>query len=245
MENHSYEEIIGNRSSAPYINSLAQQYGSATNVHAEAHPSLPNYIAMTSGGTQGITDDRPPDSHPLGVENIFHQLPGGRSRSLEESMPSSCYRSNSTPYAVRHNPEAYYTNLGSDCAAYDVPLGSAPDLSAAFTFITPNLCHDMHSNSCPGNDDEIRQGDQWLRGFVPSLLATPQYHSGKAVIFITWDEEGSNHIPTLVISPTTSQVQSSTAYTHYSMLRTTEEILGLPLIGGAASATSMRGAFHL
>ena len=245
MENHSYEEIIGNTSSAPYINGLAQRYGSATNMQAESHPSLPNYIAMTSGSTQGISDDRPPAAHPLAVENIFHQLPAGRSRSLEESMPSACERTNSTPYAVRHNPEAYYTNLGSDCASYDVPLGSTPDLSAAFTFITPNLCHDMHSNSCPGNDDEIRQGDQWLQGFVPKLLATPQYQAGKTVIFITWDEEGSNHIPTLVLSPTTSHVRSSTAFTHYSMLRTTEEILGIPLIGGAASASSMRSAFHL
>jgi phosphatidylinositol-3-phosphatase len=246
MENHSYEQIIGNTSSAPYINSLAQQYGSATNMQAESHPSLPNYVAMTSGSTQGITDDMPPASHPLSVENIFHQLPGGRSRSLEESMPSSCYKTNSSPYVVRHNPEAYYTNLGSDCASYDVPLGTGPDLSAAFTFITPNVCHDMHSNSCPGSADTILQGDQWLQGFVPKLLATPQYQAGNTVIFITWDEgSGSNHIPTLVISPTTSRVQSSTAFTHYSMLRTTEEILGVPLIGGAVSAASMRSAFHL
>lgn len=246
MENHSYDQIIGNTSSAPYINSLAQQYGSATNMQAESHPSLPNYIAMTSGSTQGITDDSNPASHPLSVENIFHQLAGGRSRSLEESMPSNCYKSNASPYAVRHNPEAYYTNLGSDCARYDVPLGPAPDLSAAFTFITPNVCHDMHSNSCSGSADPILQGDQWLRGFVPKLLATPQYRAGNTVIFITWDEgRGSNQIPTLVLSPTTSHVRSSTAFTHYSMLRTTEEILGLPLIGGAVSAASMRTAFHL
>jgi hypothetical protein len=246
MENHSYDQIIGNTSSAPYINSLAQRYGSATNMQAESHPSLPNYIAMTSGSTQGITDDFEPSSHPLSVENIFHQLPGGRSRSLEESMPSNCYKVNSSPYAVRHNPEAYYTNLGSDCTSYDVPLGSAPDLSAAFTFITPNICHDMHTNSCPGSADPTLQGDQWLRGFVPKLLATPQYQAGNTVIFITWDEgRGSNHIPTLVLSPTTSHVQPSTAFTHYSMLRTTEEMLGLPPIGGAVSAASMRAAFHL
>ena len=247
MENRSYEQIIGNTTSAPYLNGLAQQYGSATNMQAELHPSLPNYIAMTSGSTQGITDDLPPASHPLDVENIFHQLPGGASRSLEESMPSSCYQTNSSPYVVRHNPEAYYTNLGSDCAGYDVPLGSAPDLSAAFTFITPNVCHDMHSNSCPGSTNPILQGDQWLQGFVPQLLATPEYQTGSTVVFITWDEgkATTNHIPTLVISPTTSHVQSSTAFTHYSLLRTTEEILGLPLIGGAASAASMRADFNL
>jgi hypothetical protein len=245
MENHSYDQIIGNTSSAPYLNSLAQQYGSATNMYAESHPSLPNYIAMTSGSTQGISDDLPPVSHPLNVENIFHQLPGGRSRSLEESMPSNCDKTGASPYTVHHNPEAYYTNLGSDCANYDVPLGVTPDLSAAFTFITPNVCHDMHSNSCPGNTNVILQGDEWLQGFMPKFLATPQYLAGNTVIFITWDEGSGNHIPTIVISPKTSHVQSSVAFTHYSLLRTTEEILGVPLIAGATSATSMRGAFGL
>jgi phosphatidylinositol-3-phosphatase len=252
MENHAYSQIIGNVTSAPYINQLATTYGSATQMFAESHPSLPNYVAMTSGSTQGITDDSGPSSHPLNVENIFHQLPAGQSRSLEESMPSHCDKSDATPYAVRHNPEAYYTNLGTDCQNYDVPLGSTPDISAKFTFITPNVCHDMHSNNCSGSSNVILQGDQWLQTFIPSLLATPQYLAGNTVIFLTWDEDSTcsgctNQVPTIVISPTTSKIQSPTThtYTHYSMLRTTEEILGLPLIGGAATATSMRSDFHL
>jgi hypothetical protein len=239
MENHSSSEIIGN-TSAPYINQLAQTYGNATQMYAESHPSLPNYIAMTSGSTQGITDDNGPSSHPLNVTSIFSQL-GTRSRSLEESMPSNCAKSSSGTYAVRHNPEAYYTNLGTACSTNDIPLGTTPDLSAAFTFVTPNLCNDMH-------DCSVTTGDTWLKGFVPKLMATSQYQAGTTVIFITWDEDdnsSSNHIATVVISPTTSHVASSTHFTHYSMLRTTEELLGLPLIGGAASATSMRADFGL
>src|SRR5919204_521248 len=146
MENHSYSQIIGNTVSAPYINELAQLYGSATQMFAESHPSLPNYIAMTSGSTQGITDDSGPSSHPLNVGNIFTQT-GSNGRSLEEAMPSNCYKGDSGNYAVRHNPGVYYTNY-TQCGTQNVPLGSTPDLSAAFTFITPNLCHDMHSNSC-------------------------------------------------------------------------------------------------
>jgi hypothetical protein len=248
MENHSYSQIIGNTTSAPYINQLAQTYGSATRMYAESHPSLPNYIAMTSGSTQGITDDSGPSSHPLNVANIFTQT-GSNGRSLEESMPSNCYKSDSGNYAVRHNPGVYYTNY-TQCGAQNVPLGSTPDLSARFTFITPNLCHDMHSNSCSGSSNVILQGDQWLQSFVPSLLNTTQYKAGNTVIFITWDEDNTcsgctNQIPTIVISPTTSAIQSGTTFTHYSMLRTTEEILGLPLIGNASTATSMRSAFHL
>ena len=248
MENQPYSQIIGNLTSAPYINQLAQTYGSATQMFAESHPSLPNYIAMTSGSTQGITDDSGPSSHPLNVANIFTQT-GLNGRVLEESMPSNCDKSDSGNYAVRHDPAVYYTNY-AQCGTQVVPLGSTPDLSAAFTFITPNLCHDLHSNSCSGSSNVILQGDQWLQTFVPSLLATPQYLAGNTVIFITWDEDNTcsgcnNHVPTIVISPTSTAIQSGTTFNHYSMLRTTEEILGLPLIGNASTATSMRSAFHL
>lgn len=248
MENHSYSQIIGNSSSAPYINQLATTYGLATNMVAESHPSLPNYIAMTSGSTQGITDDSGPSSHQLNVANIFQQLPGGQSRSLEESMTSNCLKSDSGNYAVRHNAGVYYTNLGSDCGNYDVPLGGTPDLSAKFTFITPNVCHDMHSNSCAGNGNVILQGDQFLQGFVPQLLNSSQYQAGNTVIFVTWDEnEGSsgNQIPTIVIYPSIHGLRVNTSYNHYSMLRTVENIFNLPCISGACSASDMRPGFNL
>jgi phosphatidylinositol-3-phosphatase len=116
-ENHSYDQIIG-ATDAPYLNHLATQHGLATNFHAESHPSLPNYIALTSGSTQGIGDDDPPSAHPLDVPSIFGLLPGGASRSLEESMPSNCAQTDSGGYAVRHNPQAYYVNLAGDCAQY-------------------------------------------------------------------------------------------------------------------------------
>ena len=131
MENKAYESIIG-ASSAPYINKLAQQCGSASQFYAETHPSLASYIAMTSGSTQGITDDDPPSSHPLNVPSIFSQVASGW-RSLEESMPSSCLLTNSGLYAVRHDPAAYYTNIRASCALLDVPLASTPDLTARFS----------------------------------------------------------------------------------------------------------------
>jgi chitodextrinase len=248
MENHSYSQIIGNTTSAPYINSLALQYGNLTNMFAESHPSLPNYIAMTSGSTQGITDDSGPSSHLLNVANIFTQL-GTGSRALEESMPSNCDKSDSGDYAVRHDPAVYYTNF-TQCSTQVVPLGSTPDLSAKFTDIEPNNCHSMHSNSCAGSSDVIKQGDDWLRGFIPQLLATPQYLAGNTVIFVTWDEDNTcsgctNRIPTIVISPSSAGKTSSTTFNHYSMLRYVEDTFGLSRIAGAASATSMSGAVGL
>jgi hypothetical protein len=237
FENKAYSSVIGSPS-APYINSLAQQCGLATNFFAETHPSLPNYIAMTSGSTQGITDNAEPASHPLSVPSIFSQL-GPDWRSLQESMPSNCLKSSSGLYAVRHNPAAYYTNI--DCTAADVPLTSPADLSATFTFVTPNLCNDMHD--CP-----VQTGDSWLSSFMSTALASAEYQAGNTVVFITWDEGSGadQHVPTLVVSPYTAPGTQATAYyDHYSLLRTTEELLALDPLGNASTAASMAGAFGL
>jgi hypothetical protein len=242
MENHSYEQIIGS-ADALYINQLAAQHGLAANLYAESHPSLPNYIAMTSGSTQGIADDAAPTAHPLDVPSIFSLLPGGGSRSLQESMPSNCARTDSGQYAVRHNPQAYYVNLGGDCASYDVPLSDPPDLSARFTFVTPNLIHDMH-------DGTVAEGDSWVSTFMPKVLSSAEYAAGRAAVFLTWDEGdllGDNHIPTLVIAPSVpAGTRVTSRLDHYAMLRATQEMLGVgPLLGGAATAADMRTPFNL
>jgi hypothetical protein len=243
MENHSYDQIVG-ASDAPYINQLIAQHGLATAFFAESHPSLPNYLAMTSGSTQGISDDDPPADHPLDVPNIFSLLPAGGSRSLEESMPSNCAKVDSGEYAVRHNPQAYYVNLGDDCGNYNVPLGDTPDLSARFTFVTPNLINDMH-------DGTVSDGDVWLSTFVPKVLASAEYTAGRAALFITWDEDddllGDNRIPTLVIAPSVAPgTQVAARLDHYALLRATQEMLGVtPLLGNAATAADMRTPFDL
>jgi hypothetical protein len=239
FENRADSQIIGS-SSAPYFNALASKCGLATNFYAETHPSLPNYIAMTSGSTQGITDDADPASHQLNVPSIFSQLEPSGWRSLQESMPSNCSRTSSGNYAPKHNPAAYFTNIS--CGANDVPLSSVPDVSARFTFVTPNLCHDMH-------DCSVSTGDAWLAGFLPKVLDSNEYRAGKTAVFVTFDEDdrsASNQITTIVIGPSVpTGARSGMRFDHYAMLRTTEELLGLGYVGAAASAPSMRAAFGL
>jgi phosphatidylinositol-3-phosphatase len=248
LENKSYSQVIQSKN-APAINRYAEECGLASNFYAEAHPSLPNYIAMTSGQTQGITDDSGPASHPLQAGNIFEQV--GDWRALEESMPSNCSLSDTDSYAVRHNPAVYYTGLRSACATRDIPLTTTPDLSARFTFITPNLCHDMHASQCASDTaGQVRQGDMWLSSFLASILDSPQYRSGTTVVFVTWDEDdgsAAEHIPTLVLAPSVRPGTIATArFDHYSLLRTTEELIGLNrYLGAAAGAPSMRSAFHI
>jgi phospholipase C len=98
-------------------------------------------------------------------------------------MPSNCALSTSGNYAVKHNPQAYYTNVRTDCATTNTPLGSTPNISRKFTLVTPNMCNDMH-------DCSVSTGDTWLKGFIPKLLASSEYQAGNTAIFVTFDEAG-------------------------------------------------------
>ena len=114
-------------------------------------------------------------------------------------------------------------------------------MSKKFTLITPNMCNSTH-------DCGVQTGDTWLQKYITQILSSAEYRSGNTALFLTWDEgSGDQHIATVVVSPSTAPgTTDGTTFNHYSMLRATEEMLGLsPLIGQAATATSMRGAFNL
>jgi phosphatidylinositol-3-phosphatase len=259
MENRSYNTIIGSPQ-APYINGLASACGLATNYHNISHPSLPNYIAATSGlGLKDIkkfaTDCSPSRHCSTSAPSVFGQ--GETWKAYEESMPSNCAPANSGEYAVRHNPPPYYTTL-TGCATNDVPYTQlATDLAnntlPAFSFVTPNLIDDMH-------DGTIAQGDAWLASNLPTIFNSAEYQSGTTAVFLTWDEgEGgtSNNcatnttdvgcqVATIVISPSTAPgTTSGTLFNHYSLLGTAEQLLGLPMLGQASAFPTMTSAFNL
>ncbi|MCU1363472.1 MAG: acid phosphatase [Acidimicrobiaceae bacterium] len=239
LENVGYS-VIGS-SDAAYFNQLADRCGLATHDDAVSHPSLPNYIALTSGSTQGITDDGEPSEHPLSTTSLFSQL-GANWRTLAQSMPTKCDRVTSGDYAARHNPAVYYTSISARCKQNDVPLVLPLDLRAKFTMIVPNVCDDMHS--CP-----VNVGDAWLRSMVPMILDSAQYQSKSLVLIITFDENdsaASNQVPTVVVAPTVRiGTRDGARLTHYSLLRTTEDILHLPPLRAARTANSMVSGFNL
>jgi phospholipase C len=255
MENQNYSSIYQN-ANAPYETQIANQCGLASNYHAVAHPSLPNYIALTSGSTQGITDDSGPSSHPLDVNSIYHQAYPS-AKGYAEGMASNCATGGGTRYAVRHAPWPYYINgaVGNqhtECLANDVPMGIASSGNfhddvvngtlPNFSFVTPDLCNDMH-------DCSVATGDAYLGNLVPTIISGPDYQVGRLLIVIVFDENagasGNQVYASLIARRIAPGTVSATNFTHYSLLRTTEEILGLPLIGNAGSATSMRAAFGL
>lgn len=261
-ENKSFRQVIGTPQ-APFVSRLAASYGSALAMDAgypAACPSLAAYVILTSGDRRHICDDDGPAAHPLAGDNVFAQVArtGRQWRVYAESMPDRCAATDSADgrYLVRHVPAVYYVSERLRCGTWTVPSGTPAagalhdDLAAgtlpAYGFITPNACNDMHGASgC--EDGTVERGDRWLSGWIPQILAAPEYRAGHVVVIITWDEGTAidNHIPTLVISPSTTGVRATTGYTHCSTLRTVQEILRTPLLGCAARAPSMLAAFGL
>lgn len=247
MENHSYSQVW-NTSSSPYITSLGNTYARATNYHAITHPSLPNYLDIFGGSNYGITTDCIPSSScHVNATNLADNLQavGLIWRGYMESMPSPCYLSNSGGYAPKHDPFVYFDDIRTDsvrCNAGVVPFSAlANDLKTAATtpnyaFITPNLCNDMH-------DCSISSGDTWLKNNLPAILASPACTSETCLLIVTWDEDnGSQGNQVLTIfagsGAKTGGVTSSVSYTHFSLLRTIEDIFGLPTQSSSDAAAS-------
>jgi phosphatidylinositol-3-phosphatase len=109
-EKRSYSEVIGN-SAMPNLNSLASQYGLATQYFANTHPSIGNYFMLTTG--QLVTNDDA-FAGTVGVDNVVRKLiaAGKTWKSYAESIPSTGYTGgDSYPYAKRHNPFSYFTDV--------------------------------------------------------------------------------------------------------------------------------------
>jgi phosphatidylinositol-3-phosphatase len=247
FENKEYSSIVGSKS-APYINSLISKYGISTSFYAERHPSEPNYIALTSGGTQGVTDD---GTYNLGVNNLFDQVQAsGRTwKAVMQGKPAGCFTGSSSSavvdgvgksgaYVRKHDPAISYKSISGSAAkcANITNLASFNPASANFQFITPNMINDMH-------DGTIADGDNFLKAFLPKITTSSSF--ANSVVFITFDEgttnvDGGGHIATIAVTPKmTAGYKATATYTHYSMLRTIEQAWGLPFLGSASSATPM------
>src|SRR5215472_2571832 len=101
MENRSAEQALDGQ----FISSLASRYGRAENYHAVAHPSVPNYLALTSGSTWGVTDD---SYHALPRQDLGTELTraGVSWRAYMEGLTSAGCINSPLPYDPGHNPFA-------------------------------------------------------------------------------------------------------------------------------------------
>jgi hypothetical protein len=254
VENHSITQM---QSGMPYLDGLAKRFAYASHYTAIRHPSLPNYLAMTGGSTFGVTDDAAPSSHPIAGDSVFDQAiaNGKTAGTYAETMSSNCQLSSSGRYAVKHNPWAYFNGSTerANCNRYDVPAGTVSsgalhNAVAAGTlpnagYWIPDLCDDAH-------DCSLTTADNYLKSWLPQVMAGPDYTSGRLAIVITADEDDSNSgnvVLTAVLHRSldgTHRVVTS-ALNHYSLLRMYDRVLGAPLLRSASTASDMAAAFAL
>lgn len=245
FENKESGRVIGSPQ-APTFNSYAERYAKLTRYYAVTHPSLPNYLALVSGSTQGITTNCTKCS--ISARTLADTIEeSGRSwKTYAEGLPRPGFLGAvSGRYAKKHNPFVYFRNVTANPArrtrvvpftqlARDLRAQQVPD----FTLVVPDMCNSMH-------DCEVSVGDAWLRRAVPSLLKLPN-----TVIFVLFDEgatsvRGGGHIPALALGTAVRPRSRFTAVIdHYGVLRTIEEAWGLPLLGRSARARPITGIWR-
>ncbi|MDQ1730827.1 MAG: trimeric autotransporter adhesin [Pseudonocardiales bacterium] len=229
-ENHSQTNILGN-SDAPFISSLAAQNASFTQSFAVTHPSQPNYLAMFSGSTQGVTDDACPYS--FSTPNLASQLLQANLgfAGYSEDQPSAGYTGCGTAkYVRKHNP---WVDFPAVPASSNLPFTSFPaDYSTLpeVSFVVPNLNNDMH-------DGTVAQGDSWLQANFGGYIEWAKTHNSLFVLtFDEDDNQANNRIPTVLAGQRVTPGSYPQVINHYSLLRTIQDAYGLSPLGASATA---------
>jgi phosphatidylinositol-3-phosphatase len=224
FENKERAQILGN-ARAPTFERLARAGADLADYYAVTHPSLPNYLALVSGTTQGITRDCTTclaRGTSLGDLLTRAHLTWG---AYAEGYPAS------PRFAKKHVPFLYFPRDRTHVH----PLAALrPAQLPAFALVVPDLCDDMH-------DCSVATGDRWLARVVPPLLVSP-----RTAVFVVFDEgdtnaDGGGHVAAIVAGTAVARDVRSTQFaTHYTLLRTIEDALGLPRLGASASTPPLR-----
>jgi phosphatidylinositol-3-phosphatase len=238
-ENHSYSQIIDSPD-APFINSLAAQGAVFTQSFGVTYPSQPNYLALFSGSTQGMTDNSCPQTFT--TPNLGHALLAagltfaGYSEDLPSVGSSIC---SAGLYVRKHNPWVNWQDSVANGLppTANLPLTSFPiDYTKLPTVsvIVPNQANDMHHGKDP---DAILTGDRWLQEHLDAYVQWAQRHN--SLLIVTWDEDNkkeNNRIPTLFVGPMVQAGRYDQRITHDNVLRTIEDFYGLSHAGASAVA---------
>lgn len=245
FENKEATSVLGNRA-APTFNFYAGRYATLTRYFGVTHPSLPNYLALVSGSTQGITTNC--TACAVDATSLADTLEkSGRTwKTYAEGLPAAGFLGpDRGRYAKKHNPFAYFRGVTEDPArrARIVPLSRlGPDVRAgalpSFSLVIPDLCHSMHDCSVP-------VGDRWLRAQAGKFLQLPN-----TVVFVVFDEGGSSvrgggHTAAVAFGTAVRPGSRFAGVTsHYGLLRTIEQAWGLPLLGRSARVAPITGIWR-
>lgn len=235
-ENRAYSRIVG-RSDAPYINALAARGALMMQSYAVTHPSLPNYLALFSGSTQGVRDDSC-DYHFKG-RNLATELRGaGLSfATYSEGLPVRGFDGcGQGAYRRKHNPAVYWQGADRAASAENLPFSAFPHDFAKLpvvAFVIPNMDHDMH-------DGGVGEGDDWLRGHLDAYARWAVRHN--SVLIVTWDEDDhteANRIATVIVGGAVQAGRYDEPLTHYGLLRTLQDMYGLVPIAHSTDAAAL------
>jgi acid phosphatase len=236
-ENHAAGEVLGS-GAAPYLDALAAAGVRLADSHGVTHPSEPNYLALFSGSTQGLTDDSCP--HRYSGASLAAQLraAGQTFAGYADGLPSAGYLGCSAgAYARKHAPWTDFANLpvtvNQPFTAFPSDYARLPRLA----FVVPDLDHDMH-------DGTIGQADAWLRTHLGGYVSWARAHD--SLLIVTWDEDdgtAGNHIPGLFAGAHLRPGRYAARVDHYTMLRTIEAACGLPPLGRAAHRAPITGVW--
>lgn len=227
FENHERGAVLGS-GAAPTFDALAQRYADLTQYYAVTHPSLPNYLALVSGSTQGITDDCTGcTARGRSIGTLLTRAHDSWA-AYAEGYPSS------GEYAKKHVPFLYFA--GQAAHVHSLSAFHASRLPV-YSFVSPDLCHDMH-------DCSVATGDAWLARFVPPLLRVP-----RTAVFVLFDEgstdaHGGGHVAAVVAGTAVRRSTSGQPASHYVVLRTIEDALGLPKLGASAHVAPLAGIWR-
>ena len=243
LENKARRQVLGNPD-APAFNAFARTGAVLTAYRGVTHPSLPNYLALVSGSTHGISSDC--TSCTVAGRSLADTLEarGLTWKAYAEGLPRAGWTGPARGrYAKKHVPFLYFRRVLERPARLRriVPLAQlsrdlAADRLPNFALVVPDLCHDMH-------DCTVATGDAWLKRFLPPLLKLP----GTAV-FVVFDESstGDPGVPALALaSLVRAHSYYASAMSHYGLLRTIEDGFGLPLLGRSARAAPVTGIWRL
>ncbi len=235
-ENRAYRSVIGS-ATTPYINALAQRGALFSESYAVTHPSQPNYLALFSGSTQGVTDDSCP--HTFSGDNLASRfIAAGMSFAIySESLPEAGYAGcEAGDYQRKHNPLANWQGSNVPATA-NLPFARFPrDFGALpqVAMVVPNQANDMHDGWGP---IAAYRGDTWLKEKLDAYVRWAEDHD--SLLILTWDEDdGSerNRIPTLFVGPMVRAGVYAERIDHYRVLRTLLDMYGLAPLGKSAEA---------
>ena len=214
MENKAYLDVLDSPD-APFLNSLVPRAAVPDQMFGVAHPSLTNYLALTGGRTNTVTQDC--TSCHFHNPNIADQLEGnGRTwKGYMEGLPRPCFKGAfaghwdqkanrrlvdpnaqdrsrggfGSAYAKKHDPFMYYDQIRDNPrrCAHVVPLAQ--------------LTADIRGGGLPDysfvspdlcnamHDCKVPAGDRFLARVVPPILRDLGPHG---FLVITWDEGRTN-----------------------------------------------------